>query len=98
MKKVSKSVENFFEFIWAQTDSDSAEKQDLKGSGEWTVSQFLLCIWNCTKRKGDYMKVGEIKAGIMCFLEADYIFEGVLMLAFQRHINLDAQEQWRGLA
>lgn len=49
----------------------------------------------------DYMKVGQSRQGlgyrtinkITCFLEGSHACRGVLLLVFQRCVNLDAQEQ-----
>lgn len=77
-----------------------------------TVLQFSLYIWIKEGRKKGYMEVGESKAGISLWLDYMIInkivwsIEGAyasrslqkgITLAFQRSVNLEAQEYWISL-
>lgn len=71
-------------------------------SGEWQFCSFFHAFELWRGPKGDYMEVGENKAGRIvnktkCSLEGSYPFGRVLFLAFQRCANRHAHEQCTGL-
>lgn len=80
-------------------------KQDLNCSTKWQFAASFIHLELMREHKKDYVSVGENKAGfdykivkVMCSLEGNYTFKGVLILASRRCVNLNAQELGTGLA